>query len=85
MEFLKVLIIVRNDDFTASLPYFSSPCSNFMLYRWYAKRFLHPDIVSAFEYILIWDEDLGVEHFDGDKYDFHVFSLLKCMYIICNF
>ncbi|XP_058780133.1 uncharacterized protein LOC131653846 [Vicia villosa] len=35
---------------------------------WYAKRFLHPDIVSAFEYILIWDEDLGVEHFDGDKY-----------------
>lgn len=67
-----------NDDSTASLPYFSSPCSNFMLYRWYAKRFLHPDIVSAFEYILIWDEDLGVEHFDGDKYDFHVFSLLKC-------
>lgn len=35
---------------------------------WYAKRFLHPDIVSAYEYILIWDEDLGVEHFNGDKY-----------------
>ncbi|XP_027340914.1 uncharacterized protein LOC113854219 isoform X1 [Abrus precatorius] len=35
---------------------------------WYAKRFLHPDIVSAFEYIFIWDEDLGVEHFDGNKY-----------------
>lgn len=35
---------------------------------WYAKRFLHPDVVSAFEYIFIWDEDLGVEHFNGDKY-----------------
>lgn len=35
---------------------------------WYAKRFLHPDIVASFEYIFIWDEDLGVEHFNGDKY-----------------
>ncbi|ONI00745.1 hypothetical protein PRUPE_6G103700 [Prunus persica] len=35
---------------------------------WYAKRFLHPDIVAAYEYIFIWDEDLGVEHFDGEKY-----------------
>ncbi|KAJ6841507.1 uncharacterized protein M6B38_266130 [Iris pallida] len=35
---------------------------------WYAKRFLHPDIVSAYEYIFIWDEDLGLEHFDAEKY-----------------
>ncbi|XP_057484702.1 uncharacterized protein LOC130771100 [Actinidia eriantha] len=35
---------------------------------WYAKRFLHPDIVAAYEYIFIWDEDLGVEHFNGQKY-----------------
>ncbi|KAI3511794.1 hypothetical protein L1887_18952 [Cichorium endivia] len=35
---------------------------------WYAKRFMHPDIVAAYDYIFIWDEDLGVEHFDGDKY-----------------
>ncbi|XP_051120616.1 uncharacterized protein LOC127244222 [Andrographis paniculata] len=35
---------------------------------WYAKRFLHPDIVAAYDYIFIWDEDLGVEHFDPDKY-----------------
>ncbi|CAH1439370.1 unnamed protein product [Lactuca virosa] len=35
---------------------------------WYAKRFMHPDIVAAYEYIFIWDEDLGVEHFNGDKY-----------------
>ncbi|KAF6134815.1 hypothetical protein GIB67_002216 [Kingdonia uniflora] len=34
---------------------------------WYAKRFLHPDVVAAYEYIFIWDEDLGVEHFNADK------------------
>ncbi|XP_047321629.1 uncharacterized protein LOC124925620 [Impatiens glandulifera] len=35
---------------------------------WYAKRFLHPDVVAAYEYIFIWDEDLGVEHFNAEKY-----------------
>ncbi|KAM3287262.1 hypothetical protein P3S67_020692 [Capsicum chacoense] len=35
---------------------------------WYAKRFLHPDIVAPYDYIFIWDEDLGVEHFDGMEY-----------------
>ncbi|KAJ9559022.1 hypothetical protein OSB04_013636 [Centaurea solstitialis] len=35
---------------------------------WYAKRFLHPDVVAPYEYIFIWDEDLGVEHFNGDRY-----------------
>ncbi|XAR59982.1 hypothetical protein NMG60_11033186, partial [Bertholletia excelsa] len=35
---------------------------------WYAKRFLHPDVVAAYEYIFIWDEDLGVQHFDSEKY-----------------
>ncbi|CAN1253143.1 hypothetical protein LINPERPRIM_LOCUS8239 [Linum perenne] len=35
---------------------------------WYAKRFLHPDVVAAYDYIFIWDEDLGVEHFNADKY-----------------
>ncbi|KAE8705511.1 putative ATP binding protein [Hibiscus syriacus] len=35
---------------------------------WYAKRFLHPDIVAPYDYIFIWDEDLGVEHFDAEKY-----------------
>ncbi|KAK1398422.1 Zinc finger protein with KRAB and SCAN domains 5 like [Heracleum sosnowskyi] len=35
---------------------------------WYAKRFLHPDVVAAYDYIFIWDEDLGVEHFNGDKF-----------------
>ncbi|OAY84448.1 hypothetical protein ACMD2_03869 [Ananas comosus] len=35
---------------------------------WYAKRFLHPDIVSPYEYIFVWDEDLGVEHFNAEEY-----------------
>ncbi|KAG5090277.1 hypothetical protein JHK82_049055 [Glycine max] len=36
--------------------------------RWYAKRFLHPDIVAPYDYIFIWDEDLGVEHFNAEEY-----------------
>ncbi|GLT64026.1 hypothetical protein SLA2020_365430 [Shorea laevis] len=35
---------------------------------WFAKRFLHPDIVSEYAYIFLWDEDLGVENFDVGRY-----------------
>lgn len=35
---------------------------------WFAKRFLHPDIVASYDYIFIWDEDLGVEHFNAEEY-----------------
>ncbi|KMT07950.1 hypothetical protein BVRB_6g145150 isoform A [Beta vulgaris subsp. vulgaris] len=35
---------------------------------WYAKRFLHPNVVAAYDYIFIWDEDLGVENFDAEEY-----------------
>ncbi|KAE8733228.1 hypothetical protein F3Y22_tig00001478pilonHSYRG00471 [Hibiscus syriacus] len=35
---------------------------------WFAKRFLHPDIVSFYDYIFLWDEDLGVEYFDPVRY-----------------
>ncbi|XP_038703975.1 uncharacterized protein LOC120000145 isoform X2 [Tripterygium wilfordii] len=35
---------------------------------WYAKRFLHPDIVAPYDYIFIWDEDLGLEHFKAEEY-----------------
>ncbi|XP_010527349.1 PREDICTED: uncharacterized protein LOC104804705 isoform X2 [Tarenaya hassleriana] len=35
---------------------------------WFAKRFLHPDIVSSYSYIFLWDEDLGVDHFDATRY-----------------
>ncbi|KAL0381766.1 UNVERIFIED_CONTAM: hypothetical protein Sangu_0240900 [Sesamum angustifolium] len=34
---------------------------------WYAKRFLHPDIVVPYDYIFIWDEDLGVQNFDPEE------------------
>lgn len=35
--------------------------------RWFSKRFLHPDVVEPYEYIFIWDEDLGVSNFDPLK------------------
>uniref|UniRef100_K3YLS6 Uncharacterized protein n=1 Tax=Setaria italica TaxID=4555 RepID=K3YLS6_SETIT len=35
---------------------------------WYAKRFLHPSIVAPYDYIFLWDEDLGVEAFDAEEY-----------------
>ncbi|GMI86789.1 hypothetical protein like AT3G27470 [Hibiscus trionum] len=35
---------------------------------WHAKRFLHPDIVAPYDYIFIWDEDLGVQHFNAEEY-----------------
>lgn len=35
---------------------------------WFAKRFLHPDFVKPYEYIFIWDEDLDLRHFSGDRY-----------------
>jgi len=39
-----------------------------MWYRWFAKRFLHPDIVHEYDYIFLWDEDLDVEHFNPIRY-----------------
>ncbi|KAL1826202.1 uncharacterized protein LOC108210563 [Daucus carota subsp. sativus] len=35
---------------------------------WFAKRFLHPDIVSEYAYIFLWDEDLGVANFHVGRY-----------------
>ncbi|KAL3653914.1 hypothetical protein CASFOL_003595 [Castilleja foliolosa] len=35
---------------------------------WFAKRFLHPDIVAEYNYIFLWDEDLGVENFNPQRY-----------------
>lgn len=37
-------------------------------HRWFAKRFLHPDIVAEYDYIFLWDEDLGVENFHPGRY-----------------
>lgn len=46
---------------------FDMKLQNIFYLRWYAKRFLHPDIVAAYDYIFIWDEDLGLEHFDAEE------------------
>ncbi|MQM02554.1 hypothetical protein Taro_035322 [Colocasia esculenta] len=35
---------------------------------WFAKRFLHPDVVSIYDYIFLWDEDLGLENFHPGRY-----------------
>ncbi|XP_015875659.1 uncharacterized protein LOC107412399 isoform X2 [Ziziphus jujuba] len=35
---------------------------------WFAKRFLHPDIVAEYSHIFLWDEDLGVENFNPKRY-----------------
>ncbi|XVE67507.1 hypothetical protein DITRI_Ditri08aG0166600 [Diplodiscus trichospermus] len=35
---------------------------------WFAKRFLHPDIVAEYKYIFLRDEDLGVDNFDPRQY-----------------
>ena len=40
----------------------------FLWSRWFAKRFLHPDIILDYEYIFLWDEDLGVDHFHAGRY-----------------
>lgn len=35
---------------------------------WFAKRFLHPSIVAPYEYVFVWDEDLGVDNFNAEAY-----------------
>jgi hypothetical protein len=35
---------------------------------WFAKRFLHPALVAEYEYIFLWDEDIGVDSFDPLEY-----------------
>lgn len=50
---------------TKTILTFSECCEN---NRWFAKRFLHPDIVAEYSYIFLWDEDLGVEKFNPNRY-----------------
>ncbi|AQK52017.1 uncharacterized protein [Zea mays] len=35
---------------------------------WYAKRFMHPSVVAPYEYVFLWDQDLGAETFDAEEY-----------------
>ncbi|CAA0805987.1 Protein of unknown function (DUF707 [Striga hermonthica] len=46
------------------MPNFYEMCS----LRWFAKRFLHPDIIAEYFYVFLWDEDLGVENFHAGRY-----------------
>jgi hypothetical protein len=38
------------------------------VYRWYAKRFMHPSVLAPYEYVFLWDQDLGVEAFEAEAY-----------------
>jgi hypothetical protein len=35
---------------------------------WFAKRFLHPDVVAEYDYVFVWDEDVEVDAFDPVRY-----------------
>ncbi|CAN6203759.1 unnamed protein product [Urochloa humidicola] len=35
---------------------------------WFAKRFLHPDVVAKYDYVFVWDEDIEVDAFDPVRY-----------------
>jgi hypothetical protein len=35
---------------------------------WFAKRFLHPDLVAEYDYVFLWDEDVEVDSFDPLRY-----------------
>ncbi|KAL5667982.1 hypothetical protein ACJX0J_020203, partial [Zea mays] len=35
---------------------------------WYAKRFMHPSVLAPYEYVFLWDQDLGVEAFEAEAY-----------------
>jgi hypothetical protein len=41
----------------------------------FAKRFAHPDVVSVFELIFIWDEDIGIDTFDPMRCVLHLLSV----------
>ena len=35
---------------------------------WFAKRFLHPNVVAEYDYVSVWDEDVEVDAFDPARY-----------------
>lgn len=53
------------------------------MFRWFAKRFLHPAVVSIYDYIFLWDEDLGVKNFHPGRYNcieiYNIPSIGNCM------
>ncbi|KAJ0762885.1 hypothetical protein HanOQP8_Chr04g0166211 [Helianthus annuus] len=43
---------------------------------WFAKRFLHPASVSLYDYVFLWDEDLGVQHFNPKRYNLSICCII---------
>lgn len=35
---------------------------------WFAKRFLHPDVVAPFDFVFVWDQNLDVDNFDPTRF-----------------
>ena len=35
---------------------------------WFAKRFLHPDVVARYDHVFVWDEDIDTSQFDPAAY-----------------
>ncbi|KAB2023057.1 hypothetical protein ES319_D07G255300v1 [Gossypium barbadense] len=60
-----------SNNFTIVLFHYDGVTSEWDEFEWSKRaihRFLHPDIVAPYDYIFIWDEDLGVEHFNAEEY-----------------
>ncbi|CAK7349223.1 unnamed protein product [Dovyalis caffra] len=58
-------------DFVLMLFHYDGIMDEWRDMEWYHRaihRFLHPDIVSEYDYIFLWDEDLGVDNFDAGRY-----------------
>ncbi|CAH2078635.1 unnamed protein product [Thlaspi arvense] len=62
----KVIVKFPPQDFVVMLFHYDGVVDDWK--QWFAKRFLHPDIVGEYEYIFLWDEDLGVAHFNSQRY-----------------
>lgn len=50
------------------MPPFLKRINSHSCYRWFAKRFLHPDVMDIYDFIFLWDEDLGVDNFNPRRY-----------------
>ncbi|KAL8200138.1 hypothetical protein R6Q57_011477, partial [Mikania cordata] len=37
-------------------------------FMWFSNWILHPPVVFIYEYIYLWDKDLGVQHFNPKRY-----------------
>ncbi|PWA38202.1 hypothetical protein CTI12_AA583000 [Artemisia annua] len=56
------------ENFTVILFHYDGKVDGWRDLEWFAKRFLHPAAVSIYDYIFLWDEDLGVQHFNPKRY-----------------